>query len=167
MRVSALGACLAVALGFLLGTTLPTDARAGACQDQDRTYCVSGNSTGSDWTWAVDTFGASVDASAEGLNNGDPPADIVTVMIDSMTTAGATAQSTLNPDCFLVTSCHRLIIDGSVVTTTPVSFNPDIVQIIPEPGSTAMLAAGALGLGLLNRHRQRREARRARGGEAT
>jgi len=158
----------ALAFAFLLTVAHAPGALAGACQDQDRLYCVVGNSTGSDWTWSVDSFSAMVVASVEGLIANDPPGDIVSVMVSSMINAGATATvHPTNATCFIVTSCHRIVIDGTVVTTTAVSFNPDIYQAVPEPSSLAMIAAGVLGLGVLNRRRLRIETRDAKTRSAT
>jgi len=131
LAATALLACTLVPL-------LPGMAHAGACQDQARSYCILNNSTGSDWTWEVDGVGGTVDASAHGLTSGDPAQDIAAVFSSVLSGAGITNSIVTPSSCFTMTSCTRLSIDGTLVDPVGVNFNPLIVQIVPEPGVSAM-----------------------------
>lgn len=146
---------LAVAIGIALGvgSLAPSPAVAGVCKVDTRTYCVSGLSTPADWTWSTHEITSTVDAVLAGLSMNDPADAIVAVMVADMVAKGLVAVVASPTSCFDVDSCDDLVIDGSTVSTsTPVSFNPLIIQVLPEPTSLAMLAAGgALVVGLRRR----------------
>jgi hypothetical protein len=146
------GACLLLGCAPLLASV----ASAGVCEKMDRTYCVAGKSTPADWHWKIDSAENTVDAVAAGLSAGDPPEDIVAAMVADVGANGATAVVSSPATCFVVTSCAELEINSVVVpTVTPISFNPLIVQILPEPSSTSLLVAGVLAVGGLCRRRSR------------